>query len=344
MRKSWFHDFSFFWGEVKLLTTMNWVLRLGSKLSIEFETYLAQSLQQKKYAELEEMGARILARRRTYASGNEESDVFVNEFIGVKDGNVVAYMKADKLWTLSKSISEWISARPSSPLPRIILAHILYQLGWDARGHAYIDKVSEEGKRLWMEREAKALRILYDARNLKNSYPFFWKLEMCMMTDQGKRGTLEAAFSQSQIMYPGYYPAYSVKANALQERWLGLPGEWTQWAQAAADKIGGPAGDLLYCRIINSIDEIGYYCKDGETVFDLFEIDWPRVLRGFQQMKKTYPEQTVWIISRQARLAVKKKDYAVARSSFSALAGTVDAETWTVTSFQDARDKAFYGR
>lgn len=310
--------------------------------SINRYAMIQSYLKGKQWDALEAVGKKAFSNKVPYAGGGLEIDGFFLSVVHDPAGRGRATDLGSKDYLqLIDSVQAWIAAKPSSAMARIALAYVLMQYAWKARGNGFANTVSEEAFALMHDREQKALRILYDAHSIKESYPFFWYVELNLLKDASKKAGMYSAFKQSQIEYPGYFGAYEAMLAALQPRWLGLPGEWEQFAKNEADKIGGPQGDKLYARQIRFVQDIGWY-DFKENIFESFDIDWPRVNEGYKVLLKEYPSRDVWVLGEQAKSAVMAKDYATAKKAFADLHGRVSLSVWESTdNFELALRKAF---
>lgn len=247
------------------------------------------------------------------------------KFYGVYIGLALPQSASEAEWKAHlAALQAWIDARPNSITARVALADALTTYAWKARGNDWASAVTDEGWQLFHQRLIEAVKVLDDAKGLKDKCPYWWSV--LLRADLGlgpPRSQYDATFDEAIHAWPGYTAFYSRRARHLLPRWYGQEGEWESDLEKSASKIGGEDGDLLYARTVAYMHEANLY----DNIFKETAVSWPRVNRGFEIMEKRFPN-SVFAPSEHAYLAVLSGDQRTARKYFDQLAGKVDLCTW----------------
>jgi hypothetical protein len=139
----------------------------------------------------------------------------------------------------------------------------------------------------------------------------------CKLTDYDR------IFEEAVSFAPTYTQFYINKATYLTPRCYGKEGDWQNFAAAAADKIGGEAGDMLYARIGWRLHQRGFYAaflRDSGY-------SWKRMKRGLQLIVAKHAE-SLTPASELAYLAYQADDQKCAKPLFARIGKVVDRDTW----------------
>ncbi|MFL6333136.1 MAG: tetratricopeptide repeat protein [Pyrinomonadaceae bacterium] len=186
-------------------------------------------------------------------------------------------------------LKRWADARPDSVTARVALAQAYVSYAWHARGNGYANTVSERGGQLFHERLALAHRPLEEARGLEERCPHWYASMLRLGLSEGwDRGTYERVFNEATAFEPGYTSFYSTKAMYLLPRWYGQPGEWTRFAEASADGVGGRVGSALYYLIVRNLaDTLKVELRPGNFL-NGEGVSWPRLKQGMADADRLY--------------------------------------------------------
>ncbi len=144
--------------------------------------------------------------------------------------------------------------------------------------------------------------------------------------------TYNAVFDQAIKHEPTFYNYYFKKALFLQPRWHGDEGEWQAFAKSMADKLGGEEGDILYARIIWSVNYL------TANILKEPYVNKDRVLRGFRLLEKRYPE-SLWVLSAECLMNIKADSTSVAILLMEKLKNRVDIKVWKTVDYFDKTQK-----
>lgn len=275
-------------------------------------------LQAKNYDSLDALARKLRDSKEYYAAGGPK-------FYSVYAGLDLPETASNAEWTARlAALQDWINARTNSVTARLAMAHDLVTYAWNARGDGWADTVTEEGWRLFNQRLNRAVKVLNEARPLKENSPYWWSV--LLVTDLGlstDRSQYDATFQEATRAWPDYTPYYDHRAWYLMPRWHGTNGEWESDLEKSTDRIGGEKGDLLYARVVWCMHQSHSY----PNIIKDSNLSWPRVNKGFEVIEKQFPNSLA-AKSEHAYLAVLARDGTVARKEFDQLQGRMDLSVW----------------
>jgi hypothetical protein len=300
--------------------------RIGEKVG--------QLLNNRDYRGLDLLADKLRADKQTFAPGTLPIEFFFSWFGDLRKG-----LTAEECELHIQSLRDWFTADPDSITPRIALAEGLLAYAWQARGHEFADKVTEEGWRLFNERVTEARRILNAAERMTGKCQIFFeaRLRVALM-DGTSRERYDRYFEEAVRAFPAYQGFYMKRTNYLLPRWHGEPGEWEAFTAASADRIGGEEGDIFYARIVWNMRNSGVY----DNIFEDSKAQWPRTQRGFEAICRRYPE-SVAAASEYCDMSGLARARDVTKHLFARLDNRVDLTVWrTVERWEQARRWAFF--
>jgi hypothetical protein len=132
------------------------------------------------------------------------------------------------------TLKSWGSTRPESATARIALAEAYENYADKARGSGYANTVSEDGWKLYGERNELAASTLAEAAKLKEKCPYWYEAVQDLAIAQGwDKSQARKLFEEAAAFEPTYYHYYREYANFLLPKWYGEPGE----AEAFAEEV-----------------------------------------------------------------------------------------------------------
>jgi hypothetical protein len=218
-------------------------------------------------------------------------------------------------------IRRWAERNPRSITARVALAESYTDYAWDARGEGFSDSVSDSGWKLFRVRSEKAKEVLDRAAALRTKCPE-WFLAM---QDVGQAlgwnlPKLTELFQQAANFAPDYSYYYRVYAVQLLPKWSGEEGDAARFAEAAANKVGGDNGDILYYQIAS---EAVCGCHDRDSTY----FSWPRVQKGYAALEAKYG-LSLLTLNHFAALASDFKDWVAAKAAFQRIGDNWAEEVW----------------
>jgi hypothetical protein len=221
------------------------------------------------------------------------------------------------------TFERWVAARPESVVARIALGRQWFNYAYRARGGGWDSEVTEAGRRLFVERMAKARPYLEQAEAMPGKSPVVYFTLMGVAAAQGRPDAESAEIFRKALAFePDYLQYYENRMTDLLPRWGGSARRVREFVEASADGRGDGRGDELYARLVwdllNGVEEYKNPFRAGYS--------WPRTLAGYRAMLARNPTAT----RRQqcAKLAVLAGDHAVAREMFASEGVRYNSWVW----------------
>jgi hypothetical protein len=296
----------------------------------EYRDAIAQLLKQGDFAQLDCLADAARAGKTRFSGGAWK---LRNIYIGLEEPRPGHPTQED--WSQHFELLErWQKQNPSSITVPIALAESYVRYGWDARGGGFADSVSESGWKLMAERAAKARAILEEKAELAKKCPdWYLAMQMVAQAQSWDLAQVRALFEKAAAFEPGYQYYYRTLADYLQPKWSGEEGDAAEFAEEAANRVGGDDGDILYFWIADAI-----VCGCQDPVYTHFS--WPRAQKGFTAMEKKYGSSMLFVNS-YALMATNSDDMVAADPAFKRIGDEWDKDRWgTEDSFKGQRDIA----
>ncbi len=247
----------------------------------DYEAQVRALLDQEKFEQLDTMASELRATKARFPGGFWKIHIFYMPLYEPAAG----WQKAtdSEFAAHIARLEKWIAQRPKSITPRVALAGTYLSYAQHARGGGYADTVGEEGWRLYGERSAKAGKILADAFELPEKCPeWFLQMQGVVGADEAGEGTQRAIFEKAVAFEPDYQYYYRIRAEYLLPKWGGEEGEMAQFAAAAADRLGGARGDMIYYQVGSYVS---CSCDNNEGMRGM---SWQRIKRGYLAVEEKY--------------------------------------------------------
>jgi hypothetical protein len=232
-------------------------------------------------------------------------------------------------------LRHWMAARPESITARVALATSLHRWAWVARGNGFINTVSAENLKLFLDRSHEARIVLEGSRDMKTMCPQWYSQMFAVGVAEGwEPAQMKDIFERGVQFEPQYHYLYQAYASSILPKWYGQLGDSAVFAKRAADKMGGDAGDILYFRIATNL------IKRGDGDFPVKQLDWGRIQRGYKLCNQQYGA-TRRHDNELAFMAYKYKDIEIAQMQFASIGDDWATAVWRDRKFFDrARDWA----
>jgi len=233
------------------------------------------------------------------------------------DGRFALYLltlKLDewlKLWTaeddksMNDKLEAWKQEFPDSSLQPIVAAMHMQATAWRVRGLGYASTVTEEGWRLFRERNNRAWNILIDHKKESAAIPTWYELAISIGIDANiPDDTLRKLFDEGIHRHPGYHPIYFTFARQFAPRWGGNYADADEFILQQTAAKTNPEGEILYARLYWLIDQ---YENGSPGFFEDSLVSWPRMRKGFERMMAAYPK-SAWNQANFAMFACRARD------------------------------------
>jgi len=191
----------------------------------------------------------------------------------------------DGAWEdLINKLSEWSRQRPQSVTAKVALATAWQEYAWKARGGGYADGVSRAAWQTFFERLERSATVLKEAAALKERCPYWYVTAIWVgIGQQWERKDLDRMFAAGVELEPAFYYLYQAKASYLLPQWGGAEGEWEQFADESALRLGGHQGDIVFFAIYSQVLSL-----NGMTFMNSHQQAVPKLIAGFRSIEKLY--------------------------------------------------------
>jgi uncharacterized protein DUF4034 len=270
-----------------------------------------------KFDELDARAAELRALKDSYPDGYRKLGVFCSGLDVPDEASEARYTAR------LAQLRAWVEAKPKSMSAHVCLARALTSYAWKARGSGYADTVSQQGWRLFRQRLADSHQVLLTAKDLPPCPLWFSSMQTVALGEGWPRAVYEAHFEAAIKHDPDYMPFYYLKAQHLLPRWYGGEGEWEDFIEAEAKRRGGEEGDLFYARMVWNKHSARLF----GNIFKEAGLSWSRTKRGFQELRKRYPDSLA-VQSEFCYLSGLAGDHRAMQTLFLEIGGKVDETVW----------------
>jgi hypothetical protein len=280
-----------------------------------FRQQTRQKYNTRQFAELEKLATELRQTKPVFGNGSWKIVQFYDSF-------ECSGKELENMWQLHDRIhQDWIAQFPQSVTAQIAYAAFFKDYGWHARGHAYADKVTTDGARLFDDRLQSAFGMLEPAGKSPEKDQYWYLTAFQIALGQGwTKYRYEQLLEEAKKFEPKFWGYDVARAHSLLPRWYGEPGDWEEYAEHAAARPDG-LGAEVYARIVMA--EHGYY----DNVFRETKASWPKVREGLLALRQKY-DHSFEILNLTAKLAALAGDRALAKETFDKLGDTYLAVDW----------------
>jgi hypothetical protein len=184
-------------------------------------------------------------------------------------------------------LEQWIAAKPKSLGAHIALGQLWWNAGYQERGEGYANSV---GFFQWISSYADLYKAKTALANIDiGADPHGYYLLMEIAQDEfgwftNRRGTLDNLYSEGVRAYPLYFHFYSLRAQILQVRWYGQPGELDAYEASLATSPGGDAGSVAYSFIAYKLMQ----STERSILLRTNGLSWPLIRSGYAVRERLY--------------------------------------------------------
>jgi hypothetical protein len=212
------------------------------------------------------------------------------------------------------TLKKWSASYPESAVPRLALARLYIEHGWNIRGTDYANTVSDSQWEQFADGNARGKAILLEAASLKDKDPMWYVLMQSIALGEGwDKPQARELFDQAVAFEPGIYNYYRNYAIYLLPQWYGETGEVQAFAEETANRVPEPDGSIFYFDILSSL---AYNIPD--SIRGLLTASYPKLREGYQNNARLYGASNL-TANRFAFMASIFKDKPAARDAFATL-------------------------
>ena len=295
----------------------------------KYKDAIAQLLKDKNFSELDCVADAARAGKTRFSGGAWKLHNFYQGLETPRPGHPTEEDWREEL----QLVQQWRDKYPQSMTARIAQAKAYIGYAWDARGDQKADTVSDNGWKLFGQRLEQAKAMLDEAATTTGKDPeWYYEMQQIALGQSWEESDSAELFKQAIAFEPQYYYYLQKRAQYLQPKWNGEPGDSERFAKAQADKVGGGDGDILYFQTAAGIT----CCNEP----DLKDFSWSRLQKGYTALEKKYGASLNYT-NVAALMALKANELDTADSMFKRIADNWDVDVWyTEDWFKQNRDFA----
>jgi hypothetical protein len=293
-----------------------------------FHAMLAGQLQQGEFAMLEMTAGVARTEQPKFAGGVW----MLYEFYDGLGRPIAIAAPAD--WDSQiAAVKKWIAAYPESATPRIVLAKVCIERGWQARGSGYANSVNDSGWGTFFENIATAKSILLEAAKLKEKCPYWYEAMQAVALAEGwDKAQARELFDQASAFEPAYYHYYREYANFLLPKWYGEDGETQAFADEVLKRVSEPDAFIIYYEIAGLMA-----CQCDKDRDSLDGISWPKVKVGYAALVRRNGTSSLKV-NRFAYMTFVANDKPAAHDPFAEIGDSWNHQVWrNQLNFETAR-------
>ena len=286
-----------------------------------FKEDVRTALRQEQFDRLDRLGDELLKTKARFPGGDWKS----YRFQGALAAPAAGATDSDEIWERQIAVLQrWHASHPDSMAAVVALTDAMVGWGWKARGEGFAETVTPQGWRLLRERTAAVEPLLLEIGQRVSRTPDWYR----DMIDVGRvqnwnRERVEALFEEAIALEPRYLHVYSAMARYLMPRWQGKDGDWEDFAQRTAERLGGREGSVVYGHIAWQISK--YY--GGADFYKRNRVSWSRVKQGFVDRETLYGF-SLRNLNAFCLLAGSAADRQTTRELFARIGDAWDVDVW----------------
>jgi hypothetical protein len=146
------------------------------------------------------------------------------------------------------------------------------------------------------------------------------------------RPALDAIYAAVTKEYPRWFISYGNRADILQQKWFGQPGELASYTQSLLlSSPGGEDGEIAYSYLAQRL--VGQYKRD--EIFEATGLTWPLVKEAYAVREKRYGmNNSNWNVLLE--MAVSARDITYAKTALRHIGNDWDASVWKQKQYFDS--------
>jgi hypothetical protein len=221
-------------------------------------------------------------------------------------------------------IKEWQKRFPDSFGAKLAEAEYWRAYAWQARGDRTAKWVTDDGWKLFRERNEKASAILTELEPKAERYPSWYLVRVSLDIDSGRKAEAEKAFAEGQKRFPEFQALYFAISRMYQPKWGGSLEAYDRFARDAAKKAAAFEAEGMYSRMYWLVD--GHHDIPFESEKSRYP-NWKMLKTGFDKLEARYPN-SVHNLAKYASFACRSNDSALYRRLRSKIDGHTDGEDY----------------
>lgn len=239
-------------------------------------------LREGKYGELDRLAAEYARKDTRLLGGNAALYHFYDALGGFKESGNRGYPSVIPRYKKDELLSRWLEKNPGSVAARVALAEFWTADAWLTRGEKAASEIPEPVWKAFRWRMNQARKFLDQVKTRDDPHYYFMRIDTAQ--GLGDKAAIDANFEAGSKRFPNYFHYYSQRANLLQEKWFGDPGELQAYVQSLLAKPGGDNGLVAYSYV--TWEMMKY--MGGKKAMQEAGLQWPSIKAGYAAREKRY--------------------------------------------------------
>jgi hypothetical protein len=288
-----------------------------------FQQALNQQLQDRKFAELEQIEAQLRTDKARFTGGDWKLHFFYEGLGGALFQQSGVPIDSDYM-SLLALLEEWRTASPKSGVPSLLLSIAFTKWAWHARTGRWPDQVSDQRFATFKDRLNQGAFYLNESRRLLANNPQWFVQALVVARGLGwGKAQAQTLFNEAMAVEPLYQHTYSTMAIYLLPRWYGEQGEWEAFANESTAKVGGQRGSAIYHHIVVKAS----LSHKSDEVFAVNDLNWRKIQWSFADRERLYGEGRE-AVNAMCWLAGAAKDIEAARGFMARIGEDWEQSVW----------------
>lgn len=236
-----------------------------------------------RYDDLESMATDYRNPNQRTTGGNAKLYHFYGALGAYRSSQSYGYESEVSREAKRRCLLEWQAKRPKSVAARIAVAEHWSIFAWTERGGSYSNSVGPEQ---W-EKFREGLRLQSAALDgvPTDIDPHVRYLQISAAQGESSRKLVDTLYSLAVAVHPAYFHYYSQRADLLQSKWFGKPGELTAYIESVLQTPGGNNGLVAYSYIASMLLRT---ISSGDLFKPEVGFDWPTLKNAYKVRENQY--------------------------------------------------------
>ena len=244
-------------------------------------------LVQHQFEALDGLGIELRDPNIRLVGGNSQLYEFYGAMGAFAGGGLFSCISQVSFDEKRRLLEQWVASNPKSIAAHIALGQFWWNVGYKHRGTGYADSV---GFFQWissfgaMYRAKSAMAEIDSRADPHGRYLLMEIAQNDFSLFDNKRKSLDDSYREAVEAYPAYFHFYSQRAEILQVRWYGQPGELEAYEASLATSPGGDAGLVAYSFIAYKLMQN----TERSILLQTNGLSWPLIRSGYAARERLY--------------------------------------------------------
>jgi TPR repeat protein len=237
-----------------------------------------------QFEELDKLADELRKTDARFTGGEPKLASFYTIVGAIAPRNAAPNVDLDRSFETRRALLQsWLDVRPKSDAAHIAMAELWITYAWHGRGHAYVPGTEAKQLEAYIQRLQTAQGYL-SGLDPKSNPEIYSEMNQLAELSPSPAAVRTMVYDAATHAFPAYFPFYSMRANFLEEKWDGAPGDLAKFTQSLLDAPGNDAGKIAYATIATDyLHEFAIYHR-----FQMLGLSWPVLKDAFKAMEKHF--------------------------------------------------------